>query len=182
MAKAKTTRASNLPVPQSDEDAAAAIARYGSLGRQIAVIDAGANNKIAKITADAAAQMAPFKEMQAAIEAGLETYCAAHRSRLTDGDKSKTAKFATGEVSWRTQPPKVSPSGKLAEIIARLKSLGLDRFLRTKDELDKEAMLKEPAIAAAVQGISISSGAEKFEIKPLQMVDGVRPQGLEGAS
>jgi phage host-nuclease inhibitor protein Gam len=171
MAKIKK-RATNLPVPQSDVDAAAAIARIGELERAIALIEADGSDRIAAIGADVEARRTPLKEFLEAERSGLEIYCAAHRARLTDGGKSKTARFATGSVSWRALPPKVSlPRAReaLAELIARLKAMRLDRFLRVKEEVDKEAMLKEPEIAGSVQGVSIGSAGEDFSVEPLEM-------------
>lgn len=173
MAKSKQ-RATNLPVPQSDVDAAAAIARIGELARQIAAIEAGGNDRIAAISADVEARRTPLKEVLEAERSGLEIYCAAHRARLTDGGKTKTVKFATGEIAWRTRPPRVTlPRAReaIAELIERLRSLRLDRFLRVTEAVDKEAMLKEPEIAASVQGVSIGSAGEDFIVEPLEMAE-----------
>ena len=42
------------------------------------------------------------------LQAGIQTYCEAHRDELTSGGKTKTANLVTGEVSWRQRPPSVS--------------------------------------------------------------------------
>lgn len=170
------TAAPALPVPQSDEEAAAAIARIGELHRAIERIKSAADDQVAAIAELAANEAAPLRAQHAAAIEGLKTYCEAHRMRLTEGGKTKTAKFLTGVVAWRARPPAVRlPRAReaLADLIARLKALGLDRFIRTKEEVDKEAMLAEPDVAASVQGVSIGSAGEDFVVEPLE---------LEGAS
>ena len=52
------------------------------------------------------------------------------------------------------------------DIIDRLKKLKLTQFIRRIEEIDKEAMLKDPDTAAAVEGVKIGSGGEDFVITP----------------
>lgn len=172
--KKTKTPAPNLPVPQSDVEAAAAIARLGAIARELGRIKAEGDERLAVIANDVAGQCDPLLDERAATAEGLRMYCEAHRARLTDDGKSKTAKFATGTVSWRVRPPGVRvPRAReaLAELVDRLKTLGLSRFLRIKEEVDKEAMLKEPDVAASVQGVSIGSGGEDFVVEPLEMAE-----------
>ena len=51
-------------------------------------------------------------------------------------------------------------------ILESLLNLGLFRFIRTKEELNKEAMLAEPDIARSISGVTIREGVEEFVIKP----------------
>jgi phage host-nuclease inhibitor protein Gam len=63
------------------------------------------------------------------------------------------------------------PSVKLRDveaILKSLKSLRLERFIRTKEEVDKEAMLKEADVAKTVKGVSISQH-EEFIAKPAEL-------------
>jgi phage host-nuclease inhibitor protein Gam len=64
-------------------------------------------------------------------------------------------------------PPAVSLRD-IKSILVSLKSLGLKQFIRTKEEVDKEAMLKEPDIAKTVKGVSISQ-YEEFTAKPAEL-------------
>ena len=50
-----------------------------------------------------------------------------------------------------------------------LKSLGLERFVRVKEEPNKEAMLNEPDAVRGVAGITINSGIEDFTITPFEV-------------
>ena len=51
-------------------------------------------------------------------------------------------------------------------ILESLRNSGLFRFIRTKEELNKEAMLAEPDIARSISGVTIREGVEEFVIKP----------------
>ena len=48
-----------------------------------------------------------------------------------------------------------------------LKSFGLERFLRTKEEIDKTAILAEPDAVEHIKGISITQ-REEFVIVPFE--------------
>ncbi|MDE3938781.1 host-nuclease inhibitor Gam family protein, partial [Glaesserella parasuis] len=73
--------------------------------------------------------------------------------------------FTTGEVQWRAKPPAVVAKG-IDGILESLRNLGLFRFIRTKEELNKEAMLAEPDVARSISGVTIREGVEEFVIKP----------------
>jgi len=73
----------------------------------------------------------------------------------------------TGFFGWRSTPPAVSLKN-IKAVLKKLKELGLKRFIRIKEEPDKEAMLKEPEVAKSVKGVSITQ-YEEFFIKPLEL-------------
>ncbi len=81
--------------------------------------------------------------------------------------KSKTVDLGVGTVRWRQRPPSVRITGKAADLLARLKAMGFARFIRVKEEINKDALLGEPAIAAEIKGVSISSAGEDFVIEPV---------------
>ncbi len=156
-----------FPVPQSRADAAREIATLGKLRNQIDRAKAKADTRIATIETALADELAPLVDEQKERVKNLHAYCAANRQELTDQGKTKTVAFETGEVKWRNTPKKVTLS-KIADIIPRLRTAGLSKFLRTKEEIDKEAILKDEASreqASAIKGITISS-REEFAIKP----------------
>ncbi len=165
-----TKRPKPPPYVRNDKQAAAAIANVGKLERRIAQIKADGDNRIANIAARVAEQIAPLEEARKTSRERLEAYCTEHRQRLTRG-KGKTARFETGTVSWRSRPAKVTFSDTVKNILARLKFFKLDQFIATRfeEQLDKNAMLKEPEVAGAVQGITIGSAGEEFEIKPFEL-------------
>jgi len=169
MAKATKPKSKAIPaVPQSCEDAVQQLGRVGSLRREIkSHIDAG-SDRLKAIAEETDAAIAPLKSELAAVEQGLQTWCEANRDGITSGGKVKFAAFGTGIVRWRARPPKVTIRG--AEVVMEsLKALGLTRFLRVKEEVNKDAMLADPEAARAIAGVTISSEGEDFVIEPAEL-------------
>jgi phage host-nuclease inhibitor protein Gam len=162
----QTTRGANLPVPQTREEAQQSLSRYGLLQREIGRIQADLDDKITALKEDAETRSTPLQAESASIVEGLRIWAEANRSALTDGGRVKFAALGTGKISWRFRPAKVSIRGVDA-IIETLRTLGLGRFVRTKEEVDKEAMLREPDLARSVPGVSIGSDGEDFVVEPL---------------
>jgi len=48
----------------------------------------------------------------------------------------------------------------------------LEKFIRVKEEVNKDAMLAEPDQAMKVPGVTIKSGGEDFIIEPLELKKG----------
>lgn len=166
MAKGKTkTKGVNLPVPQSRDEAAAAIRAIGEDQRELLRIEADMNDALTRIKEEAEHKAAPVRERLEAATEGLKVWAEANRAALTNGNKVKFAELGTGKISWRARPASVSLR-KIEEIIARLKAVGLQRFLRVKEEVNKEAMLAEPDVARTVPGVSIGSEGEDFIVEP----------------
>ncbi len=167
MTKAKLKRAAEAaPVPQNRAEAEAALARLGTIQREQAVLAKATEETIAKAKEAAEATSRPLTEEAALLTRGLEIWATANRLTLTDGNRTKTVKLATGEMSWRTKPPSVKVKDMPA-VVALLQRVGLERFLRRKVEVNKEAMLAEPAIAATVAGVTIASDGEEFVVTPV---------------
>jgi len=172
--KARTkTRGANLPVPQTREDAAAAVARHGALSRDVMRIEANLNDEIVALKARAEALSAPMQEQIAALTEGLRIWAEANRTILTNQHKTKTVDLGTGTLSWRSAPPKVKgiprAKGAVAELIKKIKKLRLKQFVRTSEEVNREAMIADPEKAAKVPGISIASEGESFEVVPFEV-------------
>jgi phage host-nuclease inhibitor protein Gam len=59
-------------------------------------------------------------------------------------------------------------------VLETLERMGLQRFIRTKQEPNKEAMLNEPDAVRGIAGISVVTGVEDFVITPFEAeVEGV---------
>jgi phage host-nuclease inhibitor protein Gam len=157
-------QATEHDVPQSLADVNEAVAEIGRRQRERDRIQAEMNDNLAAVRAEYEAMARPHAERIAALTHGVAMYCEANRDALTKGGKTKTARLATGEISWRTRPPSVVVRGMEA-VIDALHRLKLDRFLRVKTELDKDAILAEPEAVDAIKGLSISQ-KEDFVIKP----------------
>lgn len=72
---------------------------------------------------------------------------------------------------------RIEVSGNVDHIVAALEAMNLGRFVHVTKTLDKEAMLKEPAVAAGISGISI----EQREIFYIE-TDGVKLSVADGVA
>lgn len=166
MSKRTRVKATAIEAPKSREEAAEMVGRIGAAQRERARIQAQMNDDLnvirEKYEHDGAVQ-------QAIIDANftaVQVYAEANRDELLKG-KLKTVKLSTGELSWRKRPASVSIRGVDA-VIAAFKSLKLDRFIRTKEEIDKTAILADRSAAAGVKGIVINDDTEDFVVKPFE--------------
>lgn len=159
-------------VPSDKDRCAADINKIGSVSRQIAVLQAAMNDEIAAVTDRYTGQFTPLQTQLKQLQQGVQIWCEANRDELTQGGESKTASFITGTVQWRKRPPSVSARG-IKSVIETLKQFGLSRFVRIKEELNKDAILNEPAAVAGIAGLSIKTGVEDFVIQPFEIEEGV---------
>lgn len=162
------TQGTNVPVPQDDSEAREAIREIGDLNREVLRIEAEMNDQIAALQQEYGARAAPLREQATARIEGLRMYAEANRDRLTGGGKVKYHRFATGEISWRLRPAKVTIRGKDA-VIAAIKAARLGKkFLRVREDINKEAMLEDRVTAAAIKGVTIGSDGEDFIVEPFE--------------
>lgn len=156
--------AAQYDVPQSVQEVNNSIVEIGQRQRDRDRIESDMNAALAATRKEFEDQARPHAERIKDLAQGVQTYCEAHRDELTKGGKTKTAKLASGEVSWRMRPPSVMVRG-MAAVVEALKKLKLSRYIRTKEELDKEAVLADPDGVEAIKGITVSQ-REDFVIKP----------------
>jgi phage host-nuclease inhibitor protein Gam len=153
-------------VPQNREEVIQAIAVIGTSQRYKTRIEADMNDAIAKIKERYELEAEPHNRVIAEMREGVQIWCEANRDALTEGGKVKTASFASGEVRWRVTPPSVKIRS-IETVLAALYVRGLGRFIRVKEEPNKEAMLAEPAAVANIPGITITQ-SEEFVIVPFE--------------
>ncbi|AIZ78783.1 host-nuclease inhibitor Gam family protein [Actinobacillus equuli] len=152
---------------QTRDEVEVAIKEIGDLQRQLEAKAIEQNNRLAEITEEYAPQMNEIKAELEPMQAAVQAWCESHRDELTNNGKTKTGNFNTGDVQWRQRPPSVSVRGA-DSVIENLHTLGLTRFIRTKEEVNKEAMLNEPELASTVAGVTIKTGVEDFVITPFE--------------
>ena len=168
MAKKLKTNGSNLPIPQDDSEAREAIREIGDLNRDALRVEAEMNDRIAALQQEYGDRVAPIREAAAAKTEGLKMFCEVNRDRLTSSGKVKYHRFATGEISWRQRPAKVSIRG-ITDVIEAIKAAKLGKkFIRVKEEINKEAMLEDRAMAGAIKGVTIGSDGEDFIVEPFE--------------
>lgn len=157
-------------VPQSREEAVRAIGEIGTLRREIAARKAAADESVRAIGEAVEQAMEPLLTTLDEIERGLQTWCEANRGKLTSDGRVKYHDFGTGRVLWRLRPPKVTIKG-IETVIEACKSLGLARFVRVKEEVNRDAMLADPSAARAIAGVSIGPEGEDFVIEPTELAE-----------
>lgn len=152
---------------QTRDEVQVAIKEIGDLQRQLEAIAIEQNNELAEITEKFAPKLTALQEKIKPIQEAVQAWCESHRDELTNNGKTKTGSFNTGDVQWRQRPPSVSIRG-VDSVLDSLKMRGLTQFIRTKEEINKEAMLNEPETAASVPGVTIKTGIEDFVITPFE--------------
>jgi len=165
--KQRLKAAAQVWVAQSQDDVASTIRQIGDASRDVLRLQAAMNDEIAVITDKYQALIQPQQERLKAMQEGVQTWCEANRDSLTNSGKVKFSSFITGQVLWRQRPPSCRISGADA-VIDTLKRLGLGRFVRAKEEVNKEAILNEPEAVAGVAGVSVVTGIEDFVIEPFE--------------
>jgi phage host-nuclease inhibitor protein Gam len=158
----KTAAAEFVPATRFEADEAIRV--IGEHQRKREVIQTALNDRLAAVKAELETLAAPIAESIKVLGHGVQVWAEANRVELTRDGKTKTVKLGNGEISWRFRPPSVTLRAA-GLVIEALKRLGLDRFIRTKEEIDREAILREPAAVQDVKGIAIAQG-EDFCIKP----------------
>lgn len=169
MATRHKARATAVTVPQSKTDCAAHIRALGDAQRAFERQRTAMNDAIGAITQQHQPGLEALNERITALQQGIQTWCEANRVQLCgEADRlGKTANLITGEVSWRMRPPSVGVRGA-DTVIEALQRLGLQRFVRTKEEVNKEAILAEPDAVRGVPGITVVTGLEDFIVTPFE--------------
>lgn len=168
MKNAAKKKAPAIDVPQTDEAADALLKEYGDEFTFVARRQADLDSALAKLKATYEELAKPHQERMNEIFEQLQAWGAAHRDRLTDDGKSKTVTLPAGAIGWRQRPPSVrwKKGFKADDIIEAIKKIGLRRFIRVKEEPNKERMLEEPELAGEIDGVIIGSAGEEFYVAP----------------
>ena len=152
----------SVVAPQDMSEADQHLRDIGKLNIKLRDIDTDLRESTQDLKQQAEDQAKPLRLQKDALELGLQSWAQANRKNLTNSGRTKTVKLPSGEIKWRLLPAKVSLRGVPA-VIEYLKANRLRKFLRTKTEVDKEAMLKSPDAARLVPGVSIGSDGEAIE-------------------
>lgn len=165
MSKSTRIKTDSIAAPASQAEAEKLLAEIGGLQREVMRVEHAMNDELAAIKDRHEKLAQPLNAEIDAKFSALHIWAEANRQELLKG-KSKTAKLATGELLWRTTPPSVRISGGEV-VLERLKQLGMNDLIRTKEEINKEAVLADPARVEGVKGITITQ-REEFVAKPFE--------------
>jgi phage host-nuclease inhibitor protein Gam len=158
--------ATEVPVPRNHTEANGALMLIGVHQRARQRIETEMNEKLAAVRQEYEERAEPHRRAIETQIKGLRIWCDAHRDELLNGDV-KTYRFASGEVSWRIRPPRVNVRDT-AQAIAWFVQNRLLGFVRQREELNKEEMLRSPGEASHNPFIRIGSGGEEFYVRPFE--------------
>ena len=116
------------------EDANLALKEIGLLEHELETIDGEANKKIAEIKADCAKQGEGLRKRITDLSALLGAFAEYNREELFKDRKSQKLSF--GEFGYRKSTA-ISIKKTTLELLKKLK---LDRYIRIKEEIDKDLM------------------------------------------
>lgn len=170
MAKMRSVKKTAVIVPKSIEETAEFIAAIGERQRRLNQIQARFNQRIEEIKAAALEDSLPYQKEIDQLFEGIFVFAKSHRDELTEKGKKKTVNLPTGEIKWRLSPPSIffKKGWNNDKVVALCKSLSLERFIRTKEEVDKETMLKEQEVVEKIEGVKIKQ-KEQFVVKPAEI-------------
>ncbi|CAO3352004.1 host-nuclease inhibitor Gam family protein [Azospirillum melinis] len=150
------------------DQAAAVVGRIGAAQVQLSRLKGSLDVAIAQANLAYENAAAPLRT---AIEADTELlrgYFDANRVSLLTGGKKSVA-LSTGMIGVKKTAAKLV----VADVDTLLKRLEEDRklrrFIRTKSEVDRAALLADPKVAATIDGVSIEGGEDAFFVKPLMV-------------
>lgn len=168
-------------IPMNAEEANQLVELLGNERRELARIEAAMNDEIAEIKARCEADAAVHQTAVINCSAALREWASTNRAELTDGGLRKSFKLPAGELGWRANKPRVSLGRKraIAGILIQIHAMAKEAsgamktrllgFIRTTEEIDKQAMLAEPDLAASIPGVKIKSGGEEFYVTPYEL-------------
>lgn len=151
-----------ITVPASLAEAGISLFRIGTLDRSIAAIEGDLAEKIARLRKQADAKSAPLRVERADLADGLELFADANREAILQKNR-KSVRIPAGLLGWRVTPTKVEIArGAAAKVLAAIKKLKLTQYIRTKESIDKEALLKDRPVIAGVKYVQ----REEFFFEP----------------
>ena len=170
-ARTKTPAIGHNLVPQTRDAAVAQVARIGVIGRELTRRKTDLNDALARIKEQAEEASEPLRQEAKDLTAGLQAWADANRAVLTDNGRVKSADLGTGIIRWALRRGSVRgvPKDDPASLIERIKALGLLQFIRTKEEVNKEAMLADPEAAEGIAGIKVKAEGEEFVVEPFEV-------------
>jgi phage host-nuclease inhibitor protein Gam len=140
-----------------------ALRSMGLLEANMDELSAAAEKKISAIQAAFDTELSPLQDQYKKLTDALEKYAVQNRDSLFAG--AKTQKLLDGDFGFLRHPDSITVSENTASLLA---SFGLDRFIRTKIEPDKKAMLNLSEETLKKVG-AIREQRESFFAKPKRL-------------
>jgi phage host-nuclease inhibitor protein Gam len=126
---------------QSFTDVDALLLELGQLTATIAEEEAEMNRKIQEARERYARQTEQALLRKSQLEKTIEQYCIANKDKF---EKQRKLELTHGVIGFQTNPPKVVMLNRKYNentVLELLKKLRLSRFIRIKEQIDKEALI-----------------------------------------
>ncbi len=149
--------------PQTAAEASNAMGELGTAMADRAKLQADLDKAVAEVTAKFQPKIQALAAQVKDLVGGLQTWAEANKDDLTAQGK-RSVNLGTGEVGWRTNPPKVKVTG-LPKVLELLKAKGLEMLVAIKEDINKKAVLEDPSQIKGVKGLEIVQD-ETFWAKP----------------
>lgn len=146
---------------QSWDDVDRCLAEIGRIDRELGLIEAGQQESIDQIKAATKLAAEPLQNKKLGLELAIKDYAEANRAEFA---KVKSRELTFGIIGFRLSTSVVIK--RVADTLQALKDLGLTGCIRTKEELDKDAMRNLPLETLHNVGASLRQvDAFGYEIK-----------------
>ena len=152
--------ATKFKMPETVSEADTLIREIGKFQRE----EEDVNLKIAELEGELKGRIEQLDEAIMERLAALYGFFIKNKKELTEEGKIKVVMLSSGDMEILLTPPSVNIK-KEELVIEVLKRMGLRRFIRTKEEVNKEAVLLEPESVSDIEGIKISQ-KERFLVRP----------------
>jgi len=152
-----------ISVPQNIEEAGGFLRKMRELEKEMQVVQIEVDEKVAEIREKAKVKIKARQDIIQQYFEGIFIFAQARKEELTEQGKRKTVTIPPDCFGWRYTPEKVVLEDEEA-IMAELKKLGQAKFIRVKEEINKEAMHDDKELALTVKGVSFEQH-EEFVVK-----------------
>lgn len=154
-----------VPVLQTKEEFIDCLKEINGKAREAEKLKLDQEGEIEEVKLRWAKKMKPLEKLINEKLEGAYLYAQVHRPELTDNLKVKTVETPAGICLWRFNPPSVEVDDE-EKAIAELKKKDFLSFIRIREEVDKEAVLKNKSAIIGLKNLRVKLGDEVFVIKP----------------
>lgn len=178
---ARRLKAAQAKLSRAEADAL--LLRVGQLTREIEAIEGRLSTAVEKLKAEAKSKTEALAKEAKAAFAALVAWAETEKEDLLSGGK-RSVQMTHGVIGWRWSPAAVRVAKGVDEecIVATLQRLELARFVRVRAELNREAILEEPAAIDEVPGLTVERSESFYAIPTETQVERVTTvQKLTGA-
>jgi phage host-nuclease inhibitor protein Gam len=152
-----------------------AMQRLGTLQRDFEALRLDMDVRLAAVRSEFMPRFTTNSTEQTLLLDSIRAYCETHRKELTNDGQTKTVHFHNGDVQWRLPGWSVVLAvGASTEAIIKwfrdrtkgLARFGIDirRYIRVKEELNKEALLEDRTKLLALRNLHASDNMQPLEL------------------